>query len=468
MTTDSVVGVVIDCGITDWQILQQDSTGTATVRIVGRWRTDESSTATVVVRVVHQNSGEPVTRSLDWHRAITRRDHTWSVTLKMIPAGGLYRLETGLQLPNIPKEWARRGDMVHHFGVGDVWLITGQSNAAGYGRMPIHDPPEIGIHMFRAAGQWTLATHPLADSTQSRYPANRENVNPSHSPWLAFARRLKERLGYPIGLIPTSLGGSRLRAWNRSEPNGGALFDTMLEYVRDAGGKVRGAVWYQGESDTAPDDRKTYSQRFQCYVRDLRRSLRSPQLPIITAQLNHYVGFPFDHQTHADWEAMREIQRRIAQKQRNVYVISTLDVGLSDAIHNDANGNLRIGVRMANTALGAIYGHPIDYACPDCSRALLNDSTIDLFFDNVTEQLHYDNLIVDQFPFAVRDRDGDVPITAIWCLKPNGLRLELERPPRGRTTVTGAQSAAPPTKVPIDISGYRPMLGFTVRTERKR
>ncbi len=52
-----------------------------------------------------------------------------------IPAGGLYRIESCLkEEKNTPLEWATRGDCVEHFGVGDLFVIAGQSNAVGYGK----------------------------------------------------------------------------------------------------------------------------------------------------------------------------------------------------------------------------------------------------------------------------------------------------------------------------------------------
>ena len=64
-------------------------------------------------------------------------------------------------------EWAQRGDTRQHWGVGDVWLIAGQSNCAGYGKDPVEDPSELGVHLLGNDLHWDLATHPLNDSTNS-------------------------------------------------------------------------------------------------------------------------------------------------------------------------------------------------------------------------------------------------------------------------------------------------------------
>jgi len=454
-------GVLIEAGPQNWQILQQDRHGRGAVQLRGRWLTpNKFRRAQVIVRVVEELTMQPVTRALEWMPATTMRDGTWRVLLRDIPAGGLYRVETALRLDNGPVEWAWRGDLRHHIGVGDVWVIAGQSNAAGYGKSPCVDPPELGVHMFHACGEWRLATHPLADSTGTKYPANREGANGSQSPFLAFGRRLRSTLGYPIGLIPAALGGSPLVRWVRAE--NGDLFENMLAYIRDAGGSCRGMLWYQGESDVGPNERRQYPRRFRQMVSDLRRCMRQPRLPVITAQLNRCISEPYDRPAHECWELMRETQRQLAHTLPGVEIISTLDLTLSDGIHNDSQANLTIGARMADAALGAVYGRDVKYRCPDLRRARsVKGRVIELEFDNVDTRLHFENNIPEQFPFAVRDRAGAVRVTGWRFTDKDRLRLELERPLKGRATVTGAPTACPPSVLPFDICGYRPMLGFT-------
>ena len=461
---ETELGVILVSGASDWQIFQQDETGMAALTLSGRYvlKPDQKMGKVVVqVRLVREDGYEAVTASLDWQAATTRPDGTWSATLRDVPRGGLYRLETCLTLDDGPIEWAIRGDMAHHLGVGDIWVITGQSNAAGYGKTPVEDGPELGIHAFTADGRWKLATHPLGDSTDTRYPPNRENANASHSPWMAFARRLKQALGYPVGLIPASLGGSPVSAWDRQSD--GVLFNNMLGYLADAGTGIKGAVWYQGESDTGENERAVYKQRFAGFVEDLRREMRSPVLPVITVQLNRYVGEDLDKPVHANWESMREIQRQLSHELENVYLVSIFEAGLSDGIHNDSLGNLRIAQRVAAAALGAVYGHPIAWRHPECVAARhIAPDAVELEFRNIDGRLHYESRIGREFPFAVRDSQGEVPVAGYVLPEKDRFRITLGRPLAGPATVTGAPTANPPACVPFDIPGYRSMLGFTL------
>ncbi|MEZ4628259.1 MAG: sialate O-acetylesterase [Eubacteriales bacterium] len=74
-----------------------------------------------------------------------------------------------------------RGDMVHHVGVGDVFVIAGQSNAAGRAKDPIEDAPEIGVSLLRDSGKWDLAAHPLGETTGSVHLGHFEPQPRSHA-----------------------------------------------------------------------------------------------------------------------------------------------------------------------------------------------------------------------------------------------------------------------------------------------
>jgi sialate O-acetylesterase len=465
------LGVLIESGAQDWQIYQRGPDDSATIELSGRWVTPEPhKKAVVAVRLARESDGEAVSRSLQWVRATTRKtgksgpgnSGTWKVELANVPAGGLYRLETMLQLDDGPMEWGQRGDMVHHLGVGDIWLITGQSNSEGHGKSPAPDAPELGVHMFHARGQWALASHPLGDSTDTQYLPNRLGSNPSQSPWLTFAKSLRAELGIPIGLIPAALGGSPLSAWTRGVD--GVLFDNMLRYVEDAGGQVRGVVWYQGESDASPQLKKAYARNFKHFVADLRKTI-DPKLPVITTQLNRWVGEP-NADSDAGWEGIREIQRQLARTITNVFLLSTLDLGLSDGIHTNSLGNVAIGQRAASVALGGVYGKDVKFRHPDCVVAIKKTARkIELHFDHVDERLHFESMIPGEFPFAVRDALGTVPVLGWSIPRPDRFEIRLGRALSGKTVVVGAPTTFPPFVVPQDVSGFRPMLAFTQKVE---
>src|SRR5690606_15062641 len=134
--------------------------------------------------------------------------------------------------------------------------------------------------------------HPLFDATDSKYPANRDPAVAGVSPWLAFGKKIVERTGVPVGLIPAALGGSALAAREpgEGESPGGALWENMCRMIDDSGGAVAGLVWYQGESDAGQlDTAGTYLARFERFVAAFRGRY-GDDLPVLTAQLNRCIS----------------------------------------------------------------------------------------------------------------------------------------------------------------------------------
>ena len=211
-----------------------------------------------------------------------------------------------------------RGDCVHHIGVGDVFVIAGQSNSAGYGKDYISDCLDAGVHLLKNNGKWDIASHPINDSTGTIHPQNRDGANTGHGMYLSFAKYLKRELGYPIGLVQASLGGSPLKAWSAED---GYLYRSMIHIVRGLNG-IKGILWYQGCSDTSPEDSRTYEERFEKMVRDVRRTLNMDTLPFLTCQINRAMT-RCDEETIRGWGRVREAQRRAAQKIQNVFIIPT-------------------------------------------------------------------------------------------------------------------------------------------------
>jgi hypothetical protein len=456
MSTDET-GAIIEYGPSDWQIMQQDEQGFASMELSGRWVGEVPGR--VQLRLVREDNSLPVTPALDWSDARTMADGTWKATIKKIPYGGLYRLETRYNPKRkLEREWSPRGDMRHFLGVGDLWVIAGQSNSAGYGRGPVVDPPTLGVHLFRNSEQWALATHPLNESTDTKHVVNREGANSGHSPYLHFGRVVQQEMGFPIGLVQTALGGVPLLAWNPTENEDAVLYYNMLHCIELVGGKVKGVLWYQGESDTGILESATYEKRFIQTVQAWRKALKQRDIAVITMQLNRVHAIA-DDVTHRGWSQVREAQRQVPKKLTDVIVVPTLDLPLSDHIHTSPAGNMTLGERIAWAALGGVYRKEIDYLSPDLetARAVNSKKCIELSFSSVTSRMGTTNPTAHSF--HVEDDNGPVDITEV--IYPGGTKilLRLVRALGGNAVVHGGFGCDPAT-LPADMERQRPVLAF--------
>jgi len=448
-------GCYIDCGPCDWQILQQEN-GSAKIGLAGSYLPSGEipDRQRVFVRVVREDSSETV---LPWLLATMYEGERWEISLEL-PAGGLYRIETSLKPDSLGIEYAFRGDTVHHVGVGELFAITGQSNSAGYGKDPIFDPPELGVHVLRNNGKWDLASHPLNDPTGSIHPVNAETINPGHSPYLSFARYLKRELNRPVGLIQASLGGSSLGQWNPAES--GELYKNLLEIVTNCG-RLRGVLWYQGCSDTTIVLSQIYRERFANFVNSLRRDLAAPDLPFFTVQLNRFVADPRPWGMGDEgWSRVREAQRRAAKELPGVFVVPAIDLPLSDNIHNSSYGNVMLGERLAKSVLKHLFARGLQADAPDIVAALTTDRReLRLVFDNVSSRLYAFDLKPGELPISISDESGEIEIKD-YTIEGNEMLLRLSREPGVHGVVHNQYGANPGYLSVIDATSHLPALAF--------
>ncbi|MEI6809258.1 MAG: sialate O-acetylesterase [bacterium] len=460
---DHVYGAMIDSGVSDWQIFQQNASGTADISVAGRWEGAGVPTATVELRLVREDNAVPVAMHLDWQPATTNKDGTWSATLQNVPSGGLYRLETHVR-PNMYNaiEWSTRGDIRHFLGVGDLWIIAGQSNSAGYGRGPCYEPPELGLHLFNNAMKWALASQPLNETTGSMHLENCEGGNSGHGPWIHFARLVKQQVNHPIGLVQVSLGGSALASWNPTEPGNHPLYELMMRVHNAVGGRVRGILWYQGCSDAGTATMDTYGKRFIAAVKAWRDAMKQPELPVLTVQLSHWTGpapAGEEQAVNKAWTVLRDAQRLVPEQLKNVSVIPTFDLPMTDGIHIAPFGNMLLAQRAAQSTLATVYGLKLHHLAPEpaTARAMKEGTTIEIEFENVVGRMDcIDPLAI---PFLVEDENGVVEIKRVEYTSSAMIRLQLGRPLSGPASVHGGYGYNPPP-VPMDMDRAMPMLGF--------
>lgn len=330
--------------LTDFRILQRDADGYARYTWSGILENDLPDNGSyVAVRVVREDDS---LNAIFW-TPCRMSERCWSADL-VIPEGGLYRFEAAVR--NGLNLWLDRIKCVYHVGVGDIYVTAGQSNMTGYGRDSAYDPPCLGVHALTNRGNWSIAAHPLSDALGSVFgcPENAAGTSPA----LSFARRLHDRLGVPVGILPAAVGGTPLAAWNPEEE--GSCWREMCSRI-DRTGSFKGFIWFQGCSDANQKDAAGYFGRF-CRMTALWREKFGPH-PVLTVQLNRWTGTP-DGANDIFWGQIRDAQRRAALEAEDVYVVPSIDLPVTDGIHNSSGANVIIGERLANTALACVYGKP--------------------------------------------------------------------------------------------------------------
>lgn len=270
----------------------------------------------------------------------------------------------------------------------DIWILAGQSNMQGAGRTP-DSAGDARLWMLNMDGRWMRARNPLHRVFEAKEPAyelgfyelNGKNLpgrdsfhleflrnaeqsrkNPyavaGVGPGLYFGKRIVEATGQPVGLIPCALGGATIELWNPSRKSRGdsSLYGTMINRAKPFHKQVKGLLWSQGESEAMNGQTDTYEQKLLNFIDQVRKDLDNPDLPVIIVQIGRMITDVKDQQ--ANWEKIREIQRQVIKKRKNLYLTTAIDLSLDDAVHTSTDGHKRLGARMAELALSHVYKLP--------------------------------------------------------------------------------------------------------------
>ena len=198
-------GITLTNRPADWEIIQQEN-GFGSASLEGVYQVHPAAiqvgveSVRPVVRVMNEEDNSCV---IPWtemeHKTNPDFSGSFTYTLK-IPVGGLYRIETSLETKSTVPEltWLYRGDTALHIGVGNLFIIAGQSNSAGHSWDYAQDPPTLGVHLFRNRNLWDLATHPMNESTLAGSLPNEEMGIPGVSPYLSFGRNFQTLSRCPV------------------------------------------------------------------------------------------------------------------------------------------------------------------------------------------------------------------------------------------------------------------------------
>jgi len=190
----------------------------------------------------------------------------------LVPEGGWYA---------ITAEHEGRRLRLGRFGVGDVFVVTGQSNAAGHGDGFVADRTGM-VSVWCDPTEWRLSTKP--EGLPGGMGAG--------SPWpiLGELLHLSERV--PIGFINVAVGGTSTEQW---QP-GGELYAGLKQAL--AGRRVRAVLWHQGESDQASGF--TTEQTYQNMERLINQSRQDAGWPVpwYVALVSHTPDAPQESRNH--------------------------------------------------------------------------------------------------------------------------------------------------------------------------
>jgi hypothetical protein len=216
-------------------------------------------TAPTAIRVEARVDGISIQGPLPgkWHRlAIDPANQQFSGQLPVM-AGGFYRVE--IKATNAVGQPAVV--VVRHVGVGEVFVIAGQSNSTNYGEVP--QATRTGMVTSFSGTEWILANDPQPGVQDN---SRKGSFIPS------FGDALYRRYHVPIGIASVGHGSTSVRQWLPADTpiqvmptmtryvttnaagilvSDGTLFDGVMLRIHQLGANgFRALLWHQGESDS--------------------------------------------------------------------------------------------------------------------------------------------------------------------------------------------------------------------------
>jgi sialate O-acetylesterase len=193
---------------------------------------------------------------------------------------------------------------------------------------------------------------------------------PENERWLGAIRQAKAE-GKPEPEAPSILNVPNVTAMPAGLYNG--MISPLAPFA------VRGAIWYQGESNTWRAFQ--YRKLLKSVIQGWREAWGQKDFYFLTVQLANWEGWTW--WIH-DWSSLREAQSMSLTLLQTGLAV-TIDIGDSNDIH--AKNKQEVGRRLALSALAKTYGQNITGSGPLYKSMSIENDKIRIHFDNVGKGL---------------------------------------------------------------------------------
>lgn len=157
-------------------------------------------------------------------------------------------------------------------------------------------------------------------------------------------------------------------------------FNAMLNPLVGFG--VRGALWYQGESNVSRAAQ--YESSFPLLIADTRKRWGQGDFPFLYVQLAAFLPLEKNTLAGSTWAELREAQRKTLAVRNTGMAVAT-DIG--DAFDIHPRNKREVGLRLARIALKDSYGRRLQASGPTLINTRRVGNQMELRFSNVAQGL---------------------------------------------------------------------------------
>ncbi|MBL9141311.1 MAG: hypothetical protein JNK53_05535 [Phycisphaerae bacterium] len=309
---------------------------------------------------------------------------------------------------DVPAEWAGKECVVELGAIDDCDVLFADGRAVANtvadwatprryripGSMVKGGPMVLAVQVLDLHGEGGM----VSGTPQVTCPSAGSDAIALNEGWLVRKGRTAE------GVSPPPERPTRENAPGMRSTDPGAMFHAMIAPF--AGFSVRGAIWYQGESNAGSIAEATaYRDLLPLVVRSWRAAFERPDMPFGVVGLAAFRPFEPDQPQSGVWPVLRESQLLAESQVPNVGVVTTIDVGDAADIH--PRDKRTVGLRLAQWAKATAYAsRGTAWRGPRASRMRIEGETAVLEFD------------VETPPLAAR---GGGPVNGFAIAGPDGV-----------------------------------------------
>lgn len=334
VNTDSIAFTVPGTPATaavPFRTFQRDASNQASVRITGTY------------------TGSPTTIQYQWNGG------SWA-TLVASPSGGVFDATVTLTGPG-------QGDLSIRFsnntgvnativsvGVGDVFIVAGQSNHVGGGSGPYVPASAPGAHagwkasIYDKTGRWRenveTSTDPFSKTTNASIygaaaatyavQATSSTANNTYFGKLATSCMAD---GVPVAFVPCALGSTAISAWVVSTSTS-TLYGAMLAVATTIGAH-KAVLWWQGEADcTNATTRSSYESSLNALINDWVSRFTGAKWVLMNLNATgNTAGTGGTGASDTGFNAIHAAITNVAATNSNVYAMADMNGAFSSSIH---------------------------------------------------------------------------------------------------------------------------------------
>lgn len=344
-------------------------------------------------------------------------DGKWTVTLPPVKAGDGYSMVIKSKTEELS---------INDIAVGEVWVCSGQSNmefrlsGCDTFKDDLESSKDADLRLFNIRSplvtygvEWTEEQADKVNcfdyySPSAWQKSGRESAAGFSAVAWHFGKMLRDSLKVPVGLICNAVGGSTTESWCPMQ----AIRDSIPEFADNwencpkvmewARGRamqnmrasrspvinhpfkpaylfntgiiplghfpVRGAIWYQGESNA--EDIGSHEILFRTLVTNWRNWWNDSRMPFYFVQLSSI--------NRPTWPEFRDSQRRLAGQIPYCWMAVSSDLGDRNDVHPRAKKP--VGERLALLALEETYGFRLNGHSPEVVSAEYRNGVIEVSF----------------------------------------------------------------------------------------